>query len=245
MRQLFFVLFSAFLLMFPMLPIQGQQIPGGIQAILASVDSWEIVNREMVLASLGESNKLSHGQWQNEQNTSFGSELAAFDAITLPTGIELTWVTTQEFATEKFAIERKLENGRFATIYMTDAAGISNTLKVYRFLDRRGDGIPQTYRLRQIDQNGTTHLSKTIQVFPYTDQLAVLNPEVHNGAIELPLESRIVKVNIWNQSGELVYSLESWEEGIQEIPVRNWQEGQYAIQMDTESGRRSAIIALP
>lgn len=245
MKQIFFVLLSAILLIFPMLPIQGQQVPGGIQAILASVDSWEVVNREMVLASLGESNKLSHGQWQNTQNVAFGSELAAFDAITLPTGIELTWVTTQEFGTEKFAIERKLEDGRFATIYMADAAGTSNKLAVYRFLDRRQDGIPQEYRLRQIDQNGTNHVSKIVQVSPYTDQLAVLRPEIHNGSIELPLESRIVKVNIWNQSGELVYSLESWEEGIQDIPVRNWQRGQYAIQMDTESGRRSAIIALP
>lgn len=245
MKQVSSVLIAAILLLSPMLSLQGQPLPGGIQALVASVDSWEVINREMVLASLGESNKLSHGQWQNEQNVAFGSELAAFDAITLPTGIELTWVTSQEFGTEKFAIERKLDDGRFATIYMADAAGTSNSLKVYRFLDRREDGIPQEYRLRQIDQNGTIHFSRSVQVFPYTDQLAVLNPEVHNGAIELPLESRIVKVNIWNQSGELVYSLESWEEGIQEIPVRNWQEGQYAIQMDTESGRRSAIIALP
>lgn len=245
MKQVTPLLFTAFLLISPMLPIQGQQIPGGIHAILASVDSWEVVNREMVLASLGESNKLSHGLWQNEQHVPFGSELAAFDAITLPAGIELTWVTTQEFGTEKFAIERKLEDGRFATIYMADAAGTTNKLTVYRFLDRRKDGIPQEYRLRQIDQNGTNHFSRVIRVLPYTDQLAVLRPEIHNGAIELPLESRIVKVMIWNQSGEQVYSLESWEDGIQEISVRNWQEGQYAIQMDTESGRRSAIIALP
>jgi len=206
MKQIFTVIFTAVLLLPVTLPVQGQQLPGGIQALIASVDSWEVVNREMVRASLGETNTVSHGQWQNEQNVSFGSELAAFDAITLPTGIELTWVTTQEFGTEKFAIERKLEDGRFVTIYMMDAAGVSNSLKVYRFLDRREDGIPQEYRLRQIDQNGTNHFSRVVQVFPYTDQLAVISPEVNNGSIELPLESRITKVNIWNQSGDLVYS---------------------------------------
>lgn len=245
MKQIFSVLSTATLLLSLSLPVQGQQLPRGIQVLIASVDSWDIINREMVQAALGETNSISRGEWQQEQGIPFGSELAAFDAITLPTGIELTWVTTQEFGTQKFAIERKLEDGRFATIYMMDAAGISNKLTVYRFLDRRQDGIPQEYRLRQIDQNGTNHNSRVVQVFPYTDQLAVLTPEVHNGAIELPLESRIVKVNIWNQAGNLVYSLESWEEGIQEIPVRDWQQGQYAIQMDTESGRRSAIIALP
>lgn len=245
MKQISPVLFTATLLITLMLPVQGQQIPGGIQALLASVESWDIINREMVLASLGENNKFSHGQWEDRPGSHFGSELAAFDAITLPAGIELTWVTTQEFGTEKFAIERKHDDGRFATIYMMDAAGISNKVAVYRFLDRRNDGIPQEYRLRQIDQNGTNHFSRVVQVFPYTDQLAVISPEVHNDSIELPLESRIVKVNIWNQSGELVYSLESWEDGIQEIPVKDWQRGQYAIQMDTESGRRSAMINLP
>lgn len=226
-------------------PVQGQHVPSGVQALIASVDSWEIVNREAVLASLGETNTVSHGAWQNDDHLPFGSELAAFDAITLPTGVELTWVTTQEFGTEKFAIERKLDDGRFVTIYMADAAGTSNTLKVYRFLDRRGDGIPQEYRLRQYDLNGTSHVSHTVQVSPYTNQLAVLHPEIHDGSIELPLESRIVKVNIWNDAGDLVYTLESWEEGIQEIPIDNWDEGQYAIQMDTDAGRRSAIIALP
>lgn len=223
----------------------AQQIPAAVQALMASVDSWDISNREIVEASLGEYTLLSRGQWMHDEGTPFGSELAAFDAITLPTGIELTWVTTMEFGSEKFAIERQLEDGRFATIYMLDAAGNSNGLQVYRYLDRRHDGIPQQYRLRQIDQNGTNHYSDLIQIFPYTDQLAVLNPTANRGVIELPLESKIVKVNIWNASGEMVLSMESWEEGIQEIPVQALAAGEYAILMDTEAGRRSVKIALP
>ncbi|MEL7342189.1 MAG: T9SS type A sorting domain-containing protein, partial [Bacteroidota bacterium] len=244
-RNILLTLFIAGSFLYPTMDMKAQNLPAAVQALMASVDSWEVENREAVKASLGESNLMPRGRWMHEEGISFGSELAAFDAITLPTGIELTWVTTMEFGTEKFAIERQLEDGRFATIYMMDAAGSSNGLKVYRFLDRRNDGIPQQYRLRQIDQNGTNHYSGIVQVFPYSDQLAVLNPEVQQGVIELPLESRIVKVNIWNASGEMVLSMESWEEGIQEIPVQDLEAGEYAILMDTDAGRRSAKIALP
>ncbi len=224
---------------------QNSQLPDEVKLVMSEVTSWDIENREAVLASLGETNRLHRGDWKYDSTLPFGSELAAFDAISLPTGIELTWVTTTEFGSEVFAVERKLEDGKFATITLLEAEGISNRLNVYRYLDHRTDGIPQTYRLRQTDQNGTVHLSQTVDIFPFVDRLAVFSPEILDDAIQLPLESRIVKVTVWNSAGKRIFSVESWEEGIQEIDTSDWKAGKYAIQMETESGRRSALIALP
>ena len=245
-RQLPSLFISACLIGGPTLSqAQTDQLPEAAQAVFASVDSWEIDNREAVLASIGESSRMMRGEWVGEETVGFGSELAAFDAIALPTGIELSWVTTSEFGSEVFAVERKQQDGRFATITMVKAEGVSNRLKVYRFLDLKHDGAPQTYRLRQVDQNGTNHVSRPLEIFPFTDQMAVLRPEITGNAIQLPLESRIVKVTVWNSDGELILSMESWEEGIQEINTGDWEAGRYAIQMETDSGRRSAMIALP
>ncbi len=234
---LLFACFPAFL--------QGQASDSALAAVLAAVPSWELPDRALVLAALGESNGPSRGLWREEEALPFGSDLAAFDALPLPTGVELTWITTREFGTERFAIERRLPDGRFAIITMMEAAGVNQGLQVYRFLDRRVDGIPQVYRLREYDQNGVQHISQPVEVFPAVDQLAVLSPHLNDHLIQLPLESPVVKVNVWNEDGKLVFSLESWEEGIQQIPVNDWQSGRYALQMETEAGTRTALISLP
>ena len=225
--------------------LHGQESDSVLAAVLAAVPSWELPDRDLVLASLGESGGPSRGLWRGEEALPFGSDLAAFDALPLPTGVEITWITTREFGTGRFAIERRLPDGRFAIITTMEAAGVSKGLQVYRFLDRRVDGIPQTYRLRQFDQNGTQHISQPVEVFPAVDQLAVLSPQLNDHLIQLPLESPVVKVNVWNENGKLIFSLESWEEGIQQIPVSDWQSGRYALQMETEAGTRTALISLP
>ena len=225
--------------------VSAQEKVGNVDALLAQVDSWELPDREMVLASLGESSQVSSGEWRGEEHVSFGSELTTFSVLSIPEGNELTWITTREFGSEKFAVERKLPDGRFAIITMIDAKGSSEDISVYRFLDMRSDGSPQVYRLRQFDQNGTIHTTNPLEVFPATEQMVVLRPTVRNGKIELPLESRIVKVNVWNRQGELVLTMEAWDEGIQEIEVSGWKTGEYAMEIQMESGSRSAIVSVP
>ncbi len=222
-----------------------EQLPADLSKTLAAVSSWEIPDRNLVLASIGESTSVSQGMWVPSENATFASELIAFNAISLPEGIELTWVTAQELGTDHFAVERLLPDGRFATITMIPAAGNKQGVQMYRYLDARKESSPQTYRLRQKSENTQCHLSHPIQVIPQQDQLAILRPNLVEGNIVMPSLGTISRVHVWNRQGELVLTLVSEEESILRIPVNHLPTGEYALQLDTDSGTRSALVNLP
>ena len=81
--------------------------------------------------------------------------------------VELIWSTARETATDKFEIERSASNSQaFSYIGQLPAAGSSDEVKHYRFLDKEVRTLSDKrfyYRLKQIDLDGGFSYSQTIQ----------------------------------------------------------------------------------
>lgn len=88
--------------------------------------------------------------------------LAAFSAQALRQGaVQLQWTTATELHSARFVVERSLDGQAFAAIGSVDAAGAATTPRTYSLLDSQLPPSTTTvyYRLRQVDQDGTSAYS--------------------------------------------------------------------------------------
>ncbi len=93
-------------------------------------------------------------------------ELTSFNAYLKAQSVELRWKTATETNNYGFAIERSVDGTEWTEISFVAGAGNSSTPRSYHFSDVR---VPQSagtisYRLRQIDRDGSTEYSPVVMV---------------------------------------------------------------------------------
>ncbi|PEN11469.1 hypothetical protein CRI94_15670 [Longibacter salinarum] len=104
--------------------------------------------------------------------TSLPVELASFEGYALDESVELTWTTASEKDNDGFYVERKVgdasSTSRWTSLGFVQGAGTSVEAQQYRFTDAELPFGAQdvSYRLRQVDVDGTPTYSKarTIRV---------------------------------------------------------------------------------
>ncbi|MFA6979154.1 MAG: T9SS type A sorting domain-containing protein [Ignavibacteriaceae bacterium] len=95
-------------------------------------------------------------------------ELVSFNAIVIKDKIELNWKTATELNNYGFEIERseklKVESGKWEVVGFVQGNGNSNSPKEYSFIDQSVLSGSFSYRLKQLDNDGTFKYSETVEV---------------------------------------------------------------------------------
>lgn len=105
----------------------------------------------------------SVSQWL--QPVFFPVVLVRFTARKTENTVLLEWQTATEQNNRGFAIERSGDGVQFQEIGFVPGAGNSQTAREYRFEDTlKADGVC-FYRLRQLDFDGSEHLSQVVSVY--------------------------------------------------------------------------------
>lgn len=74
--------------------------------------------------------------------------------------VRLTWTTASELNSAYFVVERSLDGARFTPAGQVTAAGTTTTVHAYAYLDTSEPAaLLRYYRLRQVDQDGTSTYS--------------------------------------------------------------------------------------
>ena len=147
-------------------------------------------------------------------------ELSSFSAVILENRIKLKWRTETEVSNYGFEIERKNpplnppQGGDFEKIGFVEGHGNSNSPKEYNFIDSEINSAgTYSYRLKQIDNDGTYEFSKTIEVnfgSPINFELSQNYPNPFNPSttisFKLP-QSGNVALKVFNSIGEEVVTL--------------------------------------
>lgn len=114
-------------------------------------------------------------------------EWLSFDATPADKDVSLDWVTASERGNDYYEVERSINEGRsFSAIGRVAAAGESADARSYNFIDESPVTGRNTYRVRQVDVDGSFSYSDIITVsFGGNAAAAALAPNPTNGMLRL------------------------------------------------------------
>ena len=142
-------------------------------------------------------------------------ELTSFIANVSNGNVVLNWTTATELNNQGFEVERKTADGQFTTIGHVQGNGTTTERKEYSFTDANAQIGSYSYRLKQVDFNGTFEYSNEI----FVDVTAPLefaldqnypNPFNPTTTINFSIaEPSFVKLAVYNLLGEEVKVLKN------------------------------------
>ena len=172
--------------------------------------------------------------------------LTAFGGEATAAGVQLAWATAQEKNSAFFAVERSLDGKTFGTLTEVAAAGNTTTARHYGYLDATATAGTRYYRLRQVDQDGTTAYSGIVAVsVPATASAPVRaeafpNPFADALYLSLPAgsEAQLARVVLTTAAGQPVYSgqlqLQATPQALPALPTL--APGIYVLRLATAGG---------
>lgn len=128
-------------------------------------------------------------------------------------GIKIHWVTATELNNYGFNLSRKIDNSDWQLIKFIKGNGSTNKSNNYNFIDRKTIPGKYSYRLKQIDIDGSYkyYYSNTLTVqtnLKYSlsqNYPNPFNPETQIN-FSIPVNSK-VKIEIYNTAGQLINTL--------------------------------------
>jgi hypothetical protein len=183
-------------------------------------------------------------------------ELSAFTAEMRGEEAVLAWTTASETGNAGFGVERSLDGGAFAEVGFVDGAGTTTEARSYRFADRSLPFGAQavTYRLRQVDLDGTVAFSDAVVVrrgAPAGLALHAAFPNPVRGAAtvryELP-DAGPVRLALYNVLGQQVQVVAEGEARAgrveQTLDTRRLASGIYFLRLETPQGVRTQRLSV-
>lgn len=91
-------------------------------------------------------------------------ELTSFTVTADKNNVNLAWSTATETNSNQFIVERKVTGGEWTEAGTVKAAGTSTTTKTYSFSEKNLTAGKYSYRLRQVDFDGSTQTFDAVEV---------------------------------------------------------------------------------
>jgi hypothetical protein len=141
-------------------------------------------------------------------------ELSSFTASANSNSVTLNWTTATETNNSGFSIERKTpKDENWIEIGFVPGFGTTTEIKNYSYNDEKLNMGMYSYRLRQIDLDGTFEYTNSIEIEVYAPDEFVLaqnypNPFNPSTAIEFSVpEISEVNISVYSVIGEMVASV--------------------------------------
>jgi len=188
-------------------------------------------------------------------------EMASFDATVSEDKTRLTWTTVSETNNAGFRIQRRTgegakgREGAWTTVGTVEGSGTTSQAQSYRFTDAdlpyESDAL--TYRLKQVDTDGSEHFSDEITVGRGAEELELLgtypNPARQRATVRYALpDKQEATIRLYDVLGRRVRTVVSGEQKgrhEQRLDVSRLSSGVYFLRLragnETETQRLTIV----
>ncbi|RTQ49740.1 T9SS type A sorting domain-containing protein [Hymenobacter gummosus] len=174
-------------------------------------------------------------------------ELVNFQAKAVASAVELSWATAMEKNSAYFAVERALAaEAGFTEVSRVQAAGTSTVTRRYAARDAEAAQLPAGtlyYRLRQVDQDGTTTYSEVQAVrWQPKGELALNvypNPATEQATVLLGTPTAGSVLRVYTTRGQLVRS-QALAPKAEKLTLQGLAAGLYQVVLFDAQGQRLA-----
>lgn len=198
--------------------------------------------------------------WYENTSGVLPVEMAGFDASIDDASVQLSWTTASETNNAGFRIQRRVgegEKGRegaWTRVGSVEGAGTTSEVQNYRFTDAdlpyEADAL--TYRLKQVDIDGTVHFSETVTVERGVEKVRLLgtapNPVRQQAKVRYALPQRQdVTVQLYDVLGRQVRTVVSEpKEGRhkQSLDVSGLSSGVYFLRLQSNGQVRTQKLTV-
>jgi len=146
--------------------------------------------------------------------------------------VKINWSTASEINNHYFEIERWEEGERFQSIGQVLGDGDARNVQVYDFEDKNPKTGTQYYRIRQVDFDGTSSLSRAVEV--YVPNQERVNLRQSTKQIKITSPSEIQQLEVWTIQGQMLSVIHPREKRYA-LSLRNLSKGVYIIHVQTSS----------
>lgn len=133
--------------------------------------------------------------------------ITSFQAFIQQSSVALKWAVADEYNVEKYIVQRRTDNGQFATIGSVPATELDN----YAFNDNvYGLNGIMYYRLQVVDRNGNINYSdiRVVRInTKNTDIMIYPNPAVAAFSIAVPADAGSYDISISDISGRIIKTM--------------------------------------
>lgn len=190
--------------------------------------------------------KLTGAGFIDASDATLPVELVAFDAVADDQAVLLTWETASETNNAGFRVEQRSAGGPFESIAFVPGAGTTTETQTYQ---HRATGLAPgvyTFRLQQIDTDGTVHTSPEVEVALSLDTpfaLSAAYPNPARSAVHLDLmvrRTQVVRAIVHDALGRHVRTLHNGPVNANEplslaLQAETLPSGMYLIQVRAKS----------
>jgi len=155
-------------------------------------------------------------------------EFTSFSSVVDGSNVILDWSTATELNNFGFEVQRSVAGNEFVTIGFVNGHGTTTEAKTYRFVDANLSEGSYTYRLKQVDYNGTFSYSDEVNADvagPLQFELAQNYPNPFNPSTTIKFsipQSSNVTLKIFNTLGQELITLID----------QNMESGEHTINFD-------------
>jgi hypothetical protein len=170
-------------------------------------------------------------------------EFTSFSATSFENSARLSWSTATETNNNGFNVERKSVTGNWENVAFVKGNGTTTSKSNYSYNDQNLNGTKYSYRLKQVDFDGSFSYSKTVEVdlnkvFTYSLNQNYPNPFNPSTTINFSLaKAGNVKLTVYNLLGQEVKSLMNgvMEAGNHTVPfdASNLNSGVYLYKIES------------
>lgn len=175
-----------------------------------------------------------------EETVTFPVELLDFSATLDQDSKEvfIRWTTASERDNSHFIVQRSTDGDAFEDLIRKPSLGNSIDLQAYQAVDERPLSGHSYYRLKQVDLDGTTTFSQTVEVSVRTEEFVRFsNPSSADQGFEVTVfgqNGSAYQVQLLNPLGQVIFAdqtIGSLEGSAIQVPADRLSPGQYLMRI--------------